>query len=119
LKREQAMQLNGALSDKELKVKFLSGPQYASLIGLKRPLTKYLSEMGENEKALAEEMNITIGHNGFISDDKNFLDKLKEIQKVEFTPKELNFIPMEEFKKWTDEVDFNTGSILAEYLLKS
>lgn len=118
MKRDKAIELNGALQDKELKVKFLTGPQYASLIELKRPLVRYLNEMGESEKELADEMKVVIGPRGFETLDENFLGKLKEIQKPEFTPKELNFISMEEFKSWTNEVDFNTGSILAEYLLK-
>lgn len=112
--RQYAIALNICLSHKELKVKFLSGPAYASLIELKRPLVKYLSDMGEDEKMLMTELGIT----DFGSDDKGFKEKMSEIQKREFSPKELNFIPSDEFKRFTDEADFNTGATLAEYLLK-
>ena len=116
--RIEAMQLSISLSDKGLKVKHLSATEYASLIELRRPIMKYLNEMSENEITLAKEMDISQDQDGnFDSKDKGFLDKLKLIQAKEFTPKELNFIPMDTFKKFTDEVDFSTGAILSDWLL--
>jgi len=118
MNRAEALALNTALNQKELKVKNLTGAQYVSLIGLKRPLVKYLNEIGEEEQELFKSHDVVTDADLMSkATDKTFQDKLKLIQSPEFTPKEVNFIALDEFKKFTDEVDFASGSVLAEYLL--
>lgn len=120
MKRTDAMSLNMALHNEGLKVKFLSSSSYVELIGFKRTLQKYISEMVQSEQELFKAYEITDVEQ--VADikkaDKSFLEKLKAIQAQDFEPKTMNFIPIDEFKKFTDEVDFGPASILAEYLLK-
>lgn len=118
MKKIEALTLNTALNNEHLKVKNLTGAQYVSLIGIKRPLARYIDEMNDKERGLYKD-------HGIINDadlaeklrDRAFKEKLEAIQADLFEPKEVNFIPLDEFKKFTDEVDFATGSVLAEYLL--
>lgn len=120
--RSTSFNLNYVLHKEGLKVKHLSATNYVSLIGLKRSLQKYLNEMGEEEKILFKDHGLkedaTQEQVDDILKDINIKEKLKVIQSKNFEPKELNFIPIEEFKKFTDDVDFIVGSTLAEYLLK-
>jgi len=117
MKRDEAVNLNAALMAQGLKVKYLTSTSYADLLELKRPLQRYISEMSEDELSLAKDMDIPLRENGFSTNDKSFIEKLRVIQGKEFAPNKLNFIPIEEFKKFTDELDFGVSSILAEYLL--
>lgn len=119
MKRSDAIELYNALLTKGLLVKHLSTGSYASLIEFKRPLKRYIDEMGEDEKSLAEEMGVEPVENRWPLNNKDFAEKFKVIQSKEFTPKVLNFIPADEFKKWTDEIDFGPASILADFLLKA
>lgn len=117
--RIETIQLNAGLQSKELKVKFLTAPQYAALIGLKRTMNAYLNEMYEDEQALAKDMDVKSVGNNFETQDEAFFDKLKEIQKKPFDPKELNFIALDDFKNFTNDLDFESGAYLAEFLLTS
>lgn len=123
MKRAKAIQVSNALTNPELKVKFLSGAHYVQLLGFKRPLTKYLDEMGESEKELFKEYgivnNITVEeYEEKLKDEPSLKEKIDLIQAKEYEPKEVNFIPMEEFKKFVDGVSVGTSEILAEFLLK-
>lgn len=119
MKREQAMSLIMALNTEGLKVKYLSSDSYVSLLSLKRPLQKYINEMAEEEYELCKGYEIPYSEMTKRSNsDKSFREKVDAVQSKEFTPKELNFIPIDQFKKFTDEIDFGPASILAEYLLK-
>lgn len=119
MKRSEAINLNVALSNQGLKVKNLSGANYFSLICLKKPLAKYLNEMAEDEQTLLKDHGVVTQED--LSEklkDKSFSEKWEAIHAKDFEVKELNFIPLDEFKKFTDEVEFSVGAILAEYLLK-
>lgn len=117
--RPDAINLNYAFMNQALKVKFLTGPSYAILIEFKRSLSRYITEMAEKEKTLAEDYKeVKVVDGQFDTKDESFLNKLKEIQKKEFTHGEMNFMSLDEFKKFTDEVDFNTGTVLSEFILK-
>lgn len=119
MKRADAISLNAALSTEGLKVKYLDTGNYVKLLALKRPLTKYINEMAEEERDLCK--GFEIATEDFVKkykSDKSFREKADMIQGKEFQPKELNFLNLEEFEKFTKEVDFGVGSILAEYLLK-
>lgn len=119
MKRIDAIALNVALSTKELKVKYLSTENYVKLLALKRPLNKYLNEMQESEADLCSSFDIPGEELGKkCAEDKSFREKIEAIQKKDFEPKELNFLTLEEFEKFTKEVDFGPASVLAEYLLK-
>lgn len=119
MKRDYAIQLNNALHAEGLKVKHLTGDQYIKLLALKRPLAKYANEMSEEEQALYKTYDV-ITNVDILNQlkDKSFRDKRDAIFSKEFDPKELKFMDNEVFKKFTDEIDFGTASILAEYLLK-
>lgn len=120
MKRTEAMALNISLHTEGLKVKYLSSSAYVELIGLKRPLAKYIDNIVEEEQELCKAYDLS--NAGEIAEkkktDKSFAEKLEAIQAPEFQLKNRNFIPADEFKKFTDEIDFGTASILAEYLLK-
>lgn len=119
MKRDYAIQLNAALHTDGLKVKHLSADQYVKLLALKRPLAKYLNEMGEEEKDLFKSYNIITEQDRINNlKDKSFIEKIEAIQEKMFEPKELNFIDGDTFKKFTDDIDFGAASVLAEYLLK-
>lgn len=121
MNRVDSISLNNALATQGLKVKHLSSTNYVSLINLKRSLATYLNNMGADEKILFNDFGLDESMTGEefaeARKDKAFSDKLDLIQKKEFEPRELKFIPIEEFKKFTDDVDFIVGSTLAEYLL--
>lgn len=119
MKRIDAIALNVALSTKELKVKYLDTGNYVKLLALKRPLNKFLNDMQEEEAELCRGFDVLpedLGKKCF--EDKSFREKTLAIQAKEFEPKELNFLTLEEFEKFTKEVDFGPASVLAEYLLK-
>lgn len=129
LSREDAMDVTGALTEKELKSKNLSGAVFVKLLNLKRGLKKYLDDMSADEVALAEVYEVEPSNIGFIPRDPaafkankaDFKAKLKDIQSKRFVPAEpveLNFIPQDEFKKWIDEATSQSGLVLATFLMK-
>lgn len=119
MKRIEAIELNEALNKAELKVKFLSSEKYVKLIKVKRTLVKYLDDMAKDEKILFKDFDILSDKdlNHKMIDDKGFRDKLNAIQDKEFKLPESPFMNEEDLKKFTDEADFRTGSIIAEHLL--
>lgn len=118
MKFQIATGLHAVLSDKDLKAKHLSSDNYFSILCLKKKLREHIDLTIEGENKLAEEFNVKVDGNQYTAEDPAFFEKLQGIRKdFEFTP--LNFIPKDEFKKWADELDINSGDLLAEYLLKT
>ncbi len=138
MKRQDALNLFTALTDKSLKTKNVDKPgQVENLLSLdkfRKEVKKYINEMNELENDLlsgyeesVQIMTFPGGGSQYVPKDdteqskagyKDFLKKLNEIHKADFTPSQLNFIPNEEFKKWVDEADSNIGLTLSEYLRK-
>lgn len=133
MKRKDASELDMALKKPGLKSKHLSTENFNKLIPIGRTLGRYLDEMGEDEKKVFDAYDIGITQQGpvfpeGISKDerKAFNSKMDKIHEKDFTPTkpnggdplEFNFIPLEEFRKWTEEVDTGVALVLAEFLLK-
>lgn len=123
MKKDKAITFHNALQNPGLKVKFLSATNYVSVLSIKRPLTTYMNEMSENEKDLFAAYNVPLTLT--IDDleekkksDASFKEKLDLLYSKEFEPKETNFIPIDEFKKFVDDVSLGVSEVLAEFLLK-
>lgn len=118
MKRINAIELRQALSNKELRAKHLTGNNLVSLAFLKRELSQYFETMAEAEDSLAESHNINRDPSGnfILGDNKDFIQKLKEIQAVPFESKHLNFIEGDVANKFVSETDVNTATIVYEHL---
>jgi phosphosulfolactate phosphohydrolase-like enzyme len=116
MKSRQIEMLLKALSNSDLKVKKISTDNYFSLICIKRNLQKIIEDIVTAEEGLAKEYGVIFGTTN--TPDTEFVNKLREIQQKEHEVTGLNFMSKEEFKTWVDDVDFETSSILAEYILK-
>jgi len=122
MNRREVMELNTGLEKSgNLKAKHLSNPSFIALLWLRRSMGVYKKEMGENEMECAKAFGAEVTQAGIVppkDSEKEFWEKLTEIQKMEFNPKELNFIPMEEFRKWTEDSDTGVSLTLAQFLMK-
>lgn len=128
MKRHEVIALANALSDKGFKAKHLSNESYVGLTWLKRDISKWRTVAGETEASLVADFKdvVELTQAGItpvkdVDPDhlKNFYDKLAEVQKsMNFTPKQLNFIPVEEFRKCVEDADSDVSFTLAEYLLR-
>lgn len=116
-----------ALQSKDLKTKKLSTENHFNLVCLKKKLTDASQQASSVIEDLVDEYNATIINGQYIclNDDKTedaerqaeFLKKWREAQKKEFTVPGLNFIKKKELYAFVLESDFNTSSVVTEYLL--
>jgi hypothetical protein len=122
MKREQALELNGALNSKDLKVKHVSGENYLKILKLKTKLKNELELLGTSEVELAKEFNADITPTGIQfktpEDGKEFLAKRKEIFDKWDIEVELNFLPQAELLEYVKEQDTAVAAVLYEYLRK-
>lgn len=128
MKRHEVIALSNALADKGFKAKHLSNESYVALTWLKRDINKWRAEAGEKEGLLVTDFKnvvemtqagITPIKDADEKEVKNFYSKLGDLQKsMEFTPKQLNFVPIEEFRKTVEESETEASLTLGEYLLK-
>jgi len=58
LTRESILNLNQALTMKDLKAKHVSGDNYLKILKLKKELSKLVSEHGEQEKSVIEDLGL-------------------------------------------------------------
>lgn len=122
LKRDQAVELNNALSQKGLKTKHVSGDNFIKLLNIKTALKNSINALAEAEQVLAEEFGATQNEYGFFIEDKDkqreFAKNLRDKQKSYSIEIELNFIPESELKEYCKEQDTAVEAVLFEYLLK-
>ena len=128
MKRHEVINLSQALSDKGFKAKHLSNESYVGLTWLKRDISKWRTQAGEAETALIDDFKevVEMTQAGIMplkdakeDDVKNFYAKLLDVQKsMTFNPKQLNFIPVDEFRKAVEDADSEVSFTLAEYLLR-
>src|SRR5689334_18845253 len=112
MKKDKAINFHNALQNQGLKVKFLSASSYVDILSIKRPLTTYMTEMSANEKELFEAYNIPLNITIDELEEKkksepSFKEKIDALYTTEFQPKKINFIPMDEFKKFVDDVSIS------------
>lgn len=121
--REQAVELNNALSQKGLKTKHVSGENFIKLLNVKTKLKNSLNELGEAEQHLAEEFGAIQTQAGFFIEDKDkqkeFSKNLRDKQKAYSIELELNFVPENELKEYCKDQDTAIEAVIFEYLLKS
>jgi len=121
LNRQQAVELNTALSQKGLKARHVSGVNYIKLINAKIALKNSLSVLSELENDVAEDFGASQQGAAFYLEDKEkikeFTKNLREKQKAYLIELELNFIPENELKEFTKEQDTEIEAVLFEYLL--
>jgi D-ribose pyranose/furanose isomerase RbsD len=105
---------------KDLKAKHVSGDNYLKILKLKKELSKLVSEHGEQEKSVIEDLGLPHDETKWNFDERSTaLEKLKPIhESLEYELVERNFLSIEEFKEWTKEQDTAIVAILAEHLLK-
>lgn len=108
--------LLSALSNRSIVGKALSGNSFFSVICLKKKAQDHINSIIEAEAELAKAYGIDINDQLAINGNKEFLSKLKDVQK-DFETKELNFIPRDEFKAWVEHLDLETASVLYEFLV--
>lgn len=121
LGRVEVIGLANALAHGGLITKHLSPSQFTKMLFVKRRIQKYLDKMSadETEAAKAHGLELIPGQQ-IPEGDKGFKGKLTEIHKRKFkmTNGDLNFIPVTEFKKWTDDCPVSISLVLAEYLME-
>jgi hypothetical protein len=122
VKRDQAVELNYALSQKGLKTKHISGDNFIRLLNIKTILKNSINALSESEQELAEEFGAIQNEYGFFIEDKDkqkeFSKNLRDKQKAYSIELELNFVPESELKEYCKEQDTSVEAVLFEYLLK-
>jgi hypothetical protein len=120
MNRIETIELRSSLTSKELRAKHLSGNDLVSLSYLKKEMASYFETMAdaEQEAAKAEGVKQDAQGNFIIGDNTGFEKKLKEIQKVPFESKNLNFIDSETIAKFVSDTDVNTALVIIEHLGK-
>jgi len=117
MNRIETIQFSTAITNKDLKAKHLSGNHLVSYCFLKDELQAYFDNMGKAEKELAKIHKIEQDEFGnFLTKDKDFIEKLQQIQDQEFESKHLNFIDDETVEKLVKETDLNTAYIVFKHL---
>lgn len=122
LNRDQTVELQAALSAKDLKAKHISGENFMKLIGLSRSLKKQITALVEQETEIATALGATTfgGQLQFPDPEsiKLYNEKTAPIHKAFSFEFDGNFIPENELREYTKEQDTAVVAILFEYLLK-
>lgn len=119
MKRSDVIIMNNSIADKALKNKHLSTESFLEIHSIRIKCKKYLDEMGEKEKAIFKDYEVNEGDKvPTKKENTGMWDKIETVQKEDLDIKKLNFVPLEEFRKWIEECDTLTASFLAEFFLK-
>lgn len=124
MNRREVIEIDTALGKSaNLKAKHLSNTSFTALLWFKRNMESYKKDMSENELECAKAFGAEITQAGISppkdeAEAKAFWEKVNEVHKANFHPKELNFIPLEEFRNWTEDSDTGVSLTLAQYLMQ-
>lgn len=121
---QNSIYLNSALGTTGLKTKHISGENWIKLLNNKRQLKNSIDALVNDEKEAAKECGFNLDDRGALipingeSDVSKWRERLETLHKNFSVEVDVNFIPQNEFREYTKEMDTNVEAILFEYLME-